>query len=348
MTGPVGPGGVVLTPLPCDVEVAAGDDLVALVIAAATATGCALRDGDVLAVASKVVAKAEGATVPLPPDLEPDAARRRLARERARRVVAESPWVLVVETHHGLVCANAGIDTSNVASPGEALLLPDDPDASAARLRDGLRRRLGVDVGVLVTDTFGRPWRLGQTDVAVGAAGVEVLRDDRGSRDRHGRRLGVSMAAVGDALAAAADLVRRKHDGTPFVLVRGAAVAGDGDASDLRRPSEEDLFRTGGSTAAGAALAAAAGARRGAPAVAPTSPGDDLVTALRAAVAALTDGDCTPDVEQDGTIVIAGSDLDLGAARTAVLVLAAGHGLEAHVATAAGTLRITLGGPRAG
>jgi coenzyme F420-0:L-glutamate ligase / coenzyme F420-1:gamma-L-glutamate ligase len=164
--------------------------------------------------------------------------------------------VLVVETRHGFVCANAGIDTSNldVPAPGdrdvEALLLPEDPDADAEALRRTLTERTGADVGVVVTDTFGRPWRLGLTDVALGAAGIVALRDDRGSTDLAGRPLEVTMVALADEVAAAADLVRTKADGTPFVLLRGLDLAGDGSGRDLLRPSSEDVFRAGGPTAA--------------------------------------------------------------------------------------------------
>lgn len=233
--------------LPTDVRVGPGDDLAALLVAAAASAGVALRDGDVVCVASKVVSKAEGAAAALPAADDVHTARRMLALGEARRIVAETPWVLVVETRQGFVCANAGIDTSNVADG--ALLLPEDPDGSATRLRTAIRERAGADVGVVVTDTFGRPWRMGQTDVALGAAGVVVLRDDRGTADLEGRELEVTMIAIGDELAGAADLARRKADGAAFVLVRGLAVAGDGTGHDLVRPAEQDVFRHGGPTA---------------------------------------------------------------------------------------------------
>ncbi|MFP5310292.1 MAG: coenzyme F420-0:L-glutamate ligase [Actinomycetes bacterium] len=246
--------------LPTDVRVGPGDDVAALLLDAAAGAGVTLEDGDVLCVASKVLSKAAGATVPLPDAPDVHAARRVLAAREARRVVAETPWVLVVETRHGFVCANAGIDTSNLDAGPEggasevALLLPDDPDADAAVLRRTLAERAGVDVGVVVTDTFGRPWRLGLTDVALGAAGIVALRDDRGTTDLAGRALEVTMVALGDEVAAAADLVRSKADGTPFVLLRGLDLAGDGRGADLVRPSDEDVFRAGGPTAAEAAL----------------------------------------------------------------------------------------------
>ncbi len=208
-----------------------------------------LVDGDVVVVASKVVALAEGRLVDLPAQAGSADPRRPLARAQARRVVADDPRVLVVETHHGLVCANAGIDTSNVP-PGSALLLPADPDASAAALRADLLATTGADVGVVVTDTFGRPWRMGQVDVAIGSAGISPLRDERGTTDLHGRTLEVTVAAVADEIAAAADLVRAKASPVPFVLVRGLDVAGTGTAHDLVREAAEDLFPAGGATMA--------------------------------------------------------------------------------------------------
>ncbi|HWB72931.1 MAG TPA: coenzyme F420-0:L-glutamate ligase [Egibacteraceae bacterium] len=222
-------------------EIRPGDDLAGLVAAAA-----ALRDGDVVVVAQKVVSKAEGALARPRIGETTWAARRRLAREQAVRVVADAPHVLVVETGHGFVCANAGVDASNLAD-GQLTLLPDDPDASARRLRAGLEAAAGVRVAVVVSDTFGRPWRLGQTDVAIGAAGLRPIRDERGSADRHGARLEVTETAVADELAGAADLVRRKADGLPVVIVRGLAFEPD-DAAGARalvRPASEDLFPRG-------------------------------------------------------------------------------------------------------
>jgi coenzyme F420-0:L-glutamate ligase / coenzyme F420-1:gamma-L-glutamate ligase len=278
--------------LPTAVRFGPGDDLAGALTDAAADAGVGLRDGDVVCVASKVVSLVEGAVVPLPEVDDPRAARRELARRQAARIVADSPWVLVTETPHGFVCANGGIDASNVgdgddrggagggARP-EALLLPEDPDASAARLRDDLRERAGVDVGVVVTDTFGRPWRLGQTEVALGIAGTAALRDERGGTDLDGRPLEVTEAAVADEVAGAADLVRTKSSGTPFVLLRGLeATPTDGTGRDLVRPGDQDLFRTGGATAAEAAVAGRRTVRR--------FDGDRPVPAgpLRAAVAA--------------------------------------------------------------
>jgi coenzyme F420-0:L-glutamate ligase / coenzyme F420-1:gamma-L-glutamate ligase len=253
--------------LPTAARFGPGDDLVAALADAATSAGVELRDGDVVCVASKIVSLVEGADVPLPDAPDPRAARRELARREAARVVADSPWVLVTETPQGFVCANGGIDASNVADgdAGEAraLLLPADPDASAARVRAEVRDRFGVDVGVVVTDTFGRPWRLGQTEVALGVAGTAAVRDERGGVDLDGRALEVTEAAVADEVAGAADLVRSKATGTPFVLLRGLDRGGAaGTGRDLLRPPEQDLFRTGGATAAEAAVAGRRTVRR--------------------------------------------------------------------------------------
>ncbi|QBI20574.1 coenzyme F420-0:L-glutamate ligase [Egibacter rhizosphaerae] len=235
-------------------EIQPGDDLAALVSGRAE-----IADGDVVVIAQKVVSKAEGALVPLGAEEPVAAARRRLAREQAARVVVDTPGVLVVETAHGLVCANAGIDSSNVPD-GWLAVLPKDPDASARALRAAFRDQ-GVDVGVVVTDTFGRPWRLGQTDVAIGVAGVPPLRDERGEVDREGRPLEVTETALADELAGAADLVRTKSSGVPVVIVRGldCALSDEGEGAEaLRRRATEDLFPRGRGMLA-AALAAEEG-----------------------------------------------------------------------------------------
>ena len=246
---------IALHPLPTPHRFGPGEDLVAPLLAALSAAGLTLEDGDVLCVASKAIALTEGALIDdAGPDLadgaDERAVVRALARARASEIVAEAPWVTVTRTHHGFVAANGGIDRSNVLGGGW-LDLPADPDASAAALRSALAASTGRDVAVIVTDTFGRPWRLGQTDVALGAAGLAVLRDERGTTDLDGRTLGVTVAAVGDEIAGAAELVRSKASATPFVLVRGLArltVAGGADpgrAADLVRPLDEDLFRRG-------------------------------------------------------------------------------------------------------
>jgi coenzyme F420-0:L-glutamate ligase / coenzyme F420-1:gamma-L-glutamate ligase len=230
-----------LIPVPGLPEIGEGDDLADLVAAHAD-----LADGDVVVVAQKIVSKAEGALARPRPGEDPAQARRRIAREQATRIVADTDEVLVTETAHGFVCANAGIDASNVPD-GALSLLPDDPDASARRIRGRLQALTGRDVAVVVADTFGRPWRMGQTDVAIGVAGLAPIRDERGGADRHGARLEVTEVAVADELAAAADLVRRKADGVPVVVIRGFSWEPDEAATArlLVRPAEQDLFRRG-------------------------------------------------------------------------------------------------------
>jgi coenzyme F420-0:L-glutamate ligase / coenzyme F420-1:gamma-L-glutamate ligase len=247
-------------PLPARRRIEADADLISELLAAAADAGLELHDGDVVCVASKVVSIVEGRVVALG-ESDPRRARRELARREAARVVADAPWVLITQTPQGFVCANGGVDASNVAE-GHALLLPEDPDASAERLRRGVLERTGVDVGIVVTDTFGRPWRNGQTEVALGVAGTPALRDERGTSDLDGRTLEVTEAAVADAVAASADLVRDKASATPFVLVRGLARGEPGTGRELLRPAEEDLFRSGGPTAAVDAVTARRTVRR--------------------------------------------------------------------------------------
>jgi coenzyme F420-0:L-glutamate ligase/coenzyme F420-1:gamma-L-glutamate ligase len=229
-------------------EIRPGDDLARLLLEAVVAAGRQLAGGDVLALTSKVVAKAEGRVVPLPADA---AGRERVRREAVAaetvRVVARRGPTVIAETRHGLVGANALIDASNAG--GDALvLLPEDPDASAARLRAALAELSGHDVAVVITDTLGRPWRRGQTDVAVGMAGMGALEDYRGRLDADGHVLEVTEVAVPDEVAAAADLVKRKLARVPAALLRGVPrPAGDGSARDLVRSPAEDLFRTGSS-----------------------------------------------------------------------------------------------------
>ncbi|MET8750229.1 coenzyme F420-0:L-glutamate ligase [Streptomyces sp. NPDC004667] len=220
-------------------EVRPGDDLAALI--AGTSPG--LRDGDVLLVTSKIVSKAEGRIVTA-------ASREEAIDAETVRVVARRGTLRIVEDRRGLVMAAAGVDASNTV-PGTVLLLPEDPDASAARIRAGLRELLSVDVGVIVTDTFGRPWRSGLTDVAIGAAGVRVLDDLRGGTDAHGNPLSATVVATADELAAAGDLVKGKAAGLPVAVVRGLGhVRGEGSsARDLVRAPAEDMFRLGTSEA---------------------------------------------------------------------------------------------------
>jgi dehydro coenzyme F420 reductase / coenzyme F420-0:L-glutamate ligase / coenzyme F420-1:gamma-L-glutamate ligase len=221
-------------------EVGAGDDLAALIAAALDGSGVSPRDGDILAVTSKVVSKAEGRVI--------TAAREDAIAAETARVVARRGPTTIAQTRHGLVLAAAGVDASNTA-PGTVVLLPEDPDESARRLRKALRARLGVTVGVIVTDTMGRPWRAGQTDTAIGAAGVLPLRDHRGESDTFGNTLEVTVAAVADEIAAAGDLVKGKALQIPVALVRGlAALVTDDDGPGARalvRPASEDMFRLG-------------------------------------------------------------------------------------------------------
>jgi coenzyme F420-0:L-glutamate ligase / coenzyme F420-1:gamma-L-glutamate ligase len=200
------------------------------------------------------VSKAEGRVVRLA-DIEPsqralelagedqDARRIEAILREAKRVVRVRKPLVIAETRHGFICASAGVDSSNASEPGMLVLLPLDPDASAQRIRERLRELTGRDVGVVVTDSFGRPWRQGTIDVALGAAGIEVLRDLRGRRDRVGYELHATMIAVADEIASAAELVMGKVDGVPAAVVRGLEVAGDGRARDLVIPEERDLFR---------------------------------------------------------------------------------------------------------
>ncbi|MFD3557901.1 coenzyme F420-0:L-glutamate ligase [Streptomyces goshikiensis] len=220
-------------------EVRPGDDLAALIAAAAPG----LRDGDVLLVTSKIVSKAEGRIV------RADSREDAIDAETVRVVARRGP-LRIVENRQGLVMAAAGVDASNT-EPGTVLLLPEDPDASAAAIRAGLRAALSVDVGVVVTDTFGRPWRTGLTDVAIGAAGVRVLDDLRGATDAHGNPLSATVVATADELAAAGDLVKGKAAGLPVAVVRGLAhVLGEGrTAAELVRAPGDDMFRLGTSEA---------------------------------------------------------------------------------------------------
>ena len=246
MTGGAGRA-LLAVPLPGIPEVRPGDDLARLLLEAVRRAGTELADGDVLAVTSKVVAKAEGRLVPLPAD---PAGRERVLAEtvaaETARVVARRGRLVIAETRHGLVGANALVDASN-AGGDRLVLLPADPDASAARLRADLAAMDGHDVAVVVTDTLGRPWRLGQTDVAVGLAGMGALDDWRGRTDGDGRPLQVTEVAVADEVAAAADLVKGKASRVPAVLLRGVSrPEGDGRARDLVRAPGDDLFRTAG------------------------------------------------------------------------------------------------------
>ena len=229
-------------------EVREGDDLGALVAAAVE-----LEDGDVVVLAQKIVSKSEGRVVSLA-DVEPSERAREIAGDEdprrievilreAVRVVRVRPPLVIAETSHGFICASAGVDSSNAPEPGMLVLLPEDPDASAQRIRERLYRLTSREVAVLITDSFGRPWRQGTTDVAIGAAGLQVLLDLRGRLDRAGYELHYTMIAIADEIAGAAELAMGKTDGLPAVVVRGLDVAGQGRARELVIPEERDLFR---------------------------------------------------------------------------------------------------------
>jgi coenzyme F420-0:L-glutamate ligase / coenzyme F420-1:gamma-L-glutamate ligase len=230
-------------------ELEEGDDLGALVVEAAPA----FEDDDVLVIAQKVVSKVEGRVVDLTGveaserahELAGDTDPRRLEviLREAREVLRSRPPLVIAETRHGFVCASAGVDASNAKGPDTLVLLPLDPDASAALLRERLRELTGKDVGVIVSDSFGRAWRRGTTDVALGVAGLVAIVDLDGRRDAAGYELHATQIAVADEIAGAAQLVMGKLDGIPAAIVRGMRLRGDGRGSDLVMPRERDLFR---------------------------------------------------------------------------------------------------------
>jgi coenzyme F420-0:L-glutamate ligase/coenzyme F420-1:gamma-L-glutamate ligase len=223
-------------------EVRPRDVLADLIGDAARAQGTPLLDGDCVVVTQKIVSKAEGRLVPL--DAGDPAARRELVESESVRVLRRRGELVISETRHGFVCANAGVDLSNV-DEGTAALLPIDPDRSARRIRDRLRARADVEVAVIVSDTFGRAWRTGLTDIAIGVAGLAAVVDLRGQPDSRGRALQVTEIAVADEVASAAELVMGKADGVPVGIVRGLDPAWrrEGSARELVRHPSEDLFR---------------------------------------------------------------------------------------------------------
>ncbi|MCY4624155.1 MAG: coenzyme F420-0:L-glutamate ligase [Chloroflexi bacterium] len=236
-------------------EIQVGDDLPGIILAAAEGQGTPVEDGDIVVVTQKVVSKAEGALVNLA-DVEPSPLALTIAGEmkdprhvevvlrESRRIVRMERGVLITETHHGLICANAGVDASNVTGDDVLCLLPKDPDASARRIRDAVRERAGRTVAVIISDTFGRPWRVGTTDIAIGCAGIAPLKDYRGMVDRDGRTLQVSVAAVADEAAGAAELVTRKTIGVPVTIVRGLPYDVSEEGADvIIREASMDLFR---------------------------------------------------------------------------------------------------------
>jgi coenzyme F420-0:L-glutamate ligase/coenzyme F420-1:gamma-L-glutamate ligase len=229
-------------------EVQEGEDVAALV-----ANVVELADDDVVVLAQKIVSKAEGRIVRLD-EVEPSSRARELAGDEdprrtevilreAKRIVRVRPPLLIVETRHGLICASAGVDASNAPEAGTLVLLPEDPDESAARIRARLAELTGRTVGVVITDSFGRPWRQGTIDVAIGSAGITTLLDLRGRRDSVGYELHATQIAVADEIASAAELVMGKVAGVPGAVVRGLDLRGDGRAADLLIPEGRDLFR---------------------------------------------------------------------------------------------------------
>ncbi|MFN0152901.1 MAG: coenzyme F420-0:L-glutamate ligase [Gaiella sp.] len=247
-------GHVRVIPLAGLPELRENDDLAALLVQSAAEAGGFL-DGDVVVVAQKAVSKVEGRIVSLD-DVEVSERARELAGSEgdprqlevilseAREVVRSRPPLVITETRHGFVCASAGVDASNAPEPGVVVLLPLDPDASARRLRERLGELAAVEIAVVVSDSFGRAWRQGTTDVALGVAGFAPLRDLRGTRDASGRRLRGTVIAVADEIAGAAELVFGKARRVPAAIVRGVDLpAGDGTAAELVMPRERDLFR---------------------------------------------------------------------------------------------------------
>lgn len=237
-------------------EIHAGASLGRMICDACSSHGLELVDDDVLVVAQKIVSKAEGRIVRLErvepserarqlgTELDKDAALVEVILGESRKVIRTGGRALIVETRHGFVCANAGVDQSNVGVR-QVALLPEDPDESARVIRAEIQRRASKSVAVIISDSFGRAWRVGTVDVAVGIAGMKPIKDERGSKDRHGYELKAAVAAVADEIAAAAELVMGKRDGVPVVIVRGYQLEKkeDGSVQELLRPEAEDLFR---------------------------------------------------------------------------------------------------------
>ena len=233
-----------------------GDDLAGLIQQAAENASLAVQDGDIVVVTQKIVSKAEGCLVSLA-DVTPSPLAEQFARQwdkdprqvevvlqASRRIVKMDRGVIIAETHHGFICANAGVDRSNMEGDDVVAVLPPDPDASARAIRDRLREQMGVDVAVIISDTFGRPWREGLVNVAIGLAGMQANVDYTGQYDAQGYELKVTALSVADELAAAAELVMNKLDNVPVAVIRGYDYPrGDGDLSQLIRDPERDLFR---------------------------------------------------------------------------------------------------------
>jgi coenzyme F420-0:L-glutamate ligase/coenzyme F420-1:gamma-L-glutamate ligase len=254
------PGELRILPIAVSGEIRVGDSLSERLLAAARSLRLRFQDGDILVVKHKIVSKAEGALVALDA-IQPSAASRawarrygldpcvrELAMRESSRIVRRKRNVLITETRHGFICANSGVDVSNVDGGRHAVLLPEDPDRSAAMLRRELKKRLGIDIAVIVSDSFGRPWRVGLTEVAIGVAGMRSLVDYRGRRDPHGYPLHATVDAVADELACAAGLVCGKLASTPACVIRGYAYLrenrrGSDGAQQMIRPAHQDLFR---------------------------------------------------------------------------------------------------------
>ena len=246
---------VSIYPVPGLPEIASGASLPALIVEGIARLGMSLESGDVVVITQKIVSKAEGRVVsldrvdPSPKATEIghrigfDPRHVEVVLSESVRVVREAPRVLITETRHGFVCANAGVDRSNSGGKELVVLLPEHPDESARRLRQSLLDLCGASVGVVISDSFGRPWREGQVNVAIGAAGVVAMRDYRGRQDPYGYELQGTELAVVDELAAAAELVMGKLDRVPVALIRGAPVAGEGSVQALLRDPATDLFR---------------------------------------------------------------------------------------------------------
>jgi len=242
--------------VPLDGEVKAGDSLVDKLLRALKLQKLTLEQGDILVVKHKIVSKAEGQLVrldtvrPSPGSqvwarrFKLDARVSEIALRESKSLLRKRNGIIITETRHGFICANSGVDVSNVDGGKHALLLPANPDRSAAELQGELKRRLKLHIPIIISDSFGRPWREGLTEVAIGIAGMKALHDDRGLRDPHGYKLRVSVDAVADELACAAGLLTGKLTRTPFVIIRGYRYQrGRGSYRDLLRPAERDLFR---------------------------------------------------------------------------------------------------------
>lgn len=245
-----------IIPIPFPDEIAPGDSIANKLLRALAKKELKLTQGDILVVKHKIVSKAEGRLIELD-SIHPSSASRAWARRynldarvtevtlsESKRIVRRKRGVLITETHHGFICANSGVDVSNVNGGSHALLLPEDPDKSAARLHRELKTRLHISIPIIISDSFGRPWREGLTEVAIGIAGMKPLHDYRGRRDSHGYPLRITLEAVADELASAAGLVCGKLACTPACIIRGFAYKNEkGSGKDLIRPAKTDLFR---------------------------------------------------------------------------------------------------------